>query len=94
MNTEYNKSTIKLKKLEKEMFSNIEKMGGGGGGRSLVKPFYNTLVQAMCNISILISVCKKTKTKKLLPSLSWKEGNRDDGLVFTSKMVINYHTYT
>lgn len=29
MNTEYNKSTIKLKKLEKEMFSNIEKMGGG-----------------------------------------------------------------
>ena len=31
MNTEYNKSTIKLKKLEKEMFSNIEKMGGGGG---------------------------------------------------------------
>ena len=42
MNTEYNKSTIKLKKLEKEMFSNIEKTGG------LVKPFYNTLVQAIC----------------------------------------------
>ena len=35
MNTEYNKSTIKLKKLEKEMFSNIEKMGGGGGGEIL-----------------------------------------------------------
>ena len=36
MNTEYNKSTIKLKKLEKEMFSNIEKMGGGGGGGEIL----------------------------------------------------------